>query len=271
MNDTFNINRFWLLVRRQWTENKKVYLLLWGVISISVMVLQFFSAFNEPYILYILLFCFSGCALSTTLFSRWSDYSRSSFYLLLPASVTEKFLCGLFYGIFLFIPVYCVNYFIFRYIITYLVILLFPNNLIPFSAIIYGVIHEIITTPFSTIIIIFLSFLFTQSLFMTIFIRFKRNQVLIFLITIMAILLIYNYGMGIFVTNLVNVQVGSIRVPGVFLTFYSPDFGYQSFKSVSSEHFSFIKLIWILNNLVWFLVFFILYLTARFKLKEREI
>jgi hypothetical protein len=87
----------------------------------------------------------------------------------------------------------------------------------------------------------------------------------------MAILLIYNYGMGIFVTNLVNVQVGSIRAPGVFLTFYSPDFGYQSFKSIPDEHFSFIKLIWGLNNLVWLVVFIILYITVRFKLKEREI
>lgn len=271
MNDTFNINRFWLLVRRQWTENKKVYLLLWGVISISVMVLQFFPSFNEPYILYILLFCFSGCAISTTLFSRWSDYGRSSFYLLLPASVTEKFLCGLFYGILLFIPLYCLNYFIFRYIITYLVIMLFDNKLPSFSAFINGAIHEIITTPFPTYIVIFLSFLFTQSLFMTIFIRFKRYQVLIFLITIMAILLIYNIGMWNIVTKLVRVQVGSIRTPGPFLTFFSADFGYQSFKSVISELFSFIKLIWGLNDLVWFVVFIILYITARFKLKEREI
>lgn len=87
----------------------------------------------------------------------------------------------------------------------------------------------------------------------------------------MAILIFYNYGMGIFVKLLVKDFAGSIRPPGAFLTFYSPDFWYHEFKSFSGEYFSFTRLIWGLNNLVWFIVFCIVYLAAGFKLREREI
>jgi hypothetical protein len=209
----------------------------------------------------------------TTLFSRWSDFGRSSFFLLLPASVTEKFLCGLFYGIILFIPVYCLNYFFCTYIVTYLIILLVPNNLLSFSAVISGGINEISSTPFSTYVVILLTFLFAQSLYMIIAVRFKKKQILIFLLTIMAILVLYGNGMNILMSNIAHVPRGSVRPPGIILTFLSPDFGYGKsiVNQASFEYFSFIKVIWYLNNLIWFVVFFMLYLTAWFKLKEREL
>jgi len=271
MNESFSMNRFWLLVRRQWSENKMVYLLQWGVISLFVMVLQFMDRIEEPYIFYLLLFCLSGCAMTTTLFSRWTDKGRSSLYLLLPATASEKFLCALFYGVLLFIPVFCLNYFFFRYIVTYLLIILFPNNLVSFTGMVTGGIHEVITTPLPNFLVFLLMFLFIQSIFMIIFIRFRRYQALICLITILAILIIYNYGMGTFVRHLVKDFAGSIRAPGLFLTFFSSDFWFQSYKSFSGEHFSFTRLIWILNDLAWFIVFCILYLAAGYKLREREI
>lgn len=272
MNDNLNMNRLWLLVRRQWTENKKVYLLLWGVISISLMVLSAFSQFYDLYLLYILLFCFGGCVMTTTLFSRWPDFGRSSFFLLLPASVTEKFLCGLVYGIILFIPLYCLNYFILRFIFTYLVILFFPNNLLSFSEVITGGINEITKYPSSFYAVVFLTFLLTQSLFMIIVVRFKKNQVLILMLTIMAILVLYNSGIYILMSNIIHLRGGSIRTPGPFLTFFSADFGYRSVHNQADfEYFSFIKLIWKLNDLMWLVISFMLYLTTRLKLREREL
>jgi hypothetical protein len=271
MNESFSMNRFWLLVRRQWSENRKVYLLQWIVISLFVTVLQFFDKITEPYIFYLLLFCLGGCAVATTLFSRWTDKGRSSLYLLLPATASEKFLCALFYGILLFIPVFCLNYFVFRYIVTWLVILPFKSNLISFPEMISLGIHEVIATPIPNILVFFLMFLFIQSIFMIIFIRLRRYQALVCLITILAILIIYNYGMGIFVRQFVTDFAGSIRPPGLFLTFFSSDFWFQPYKSFSGEHFSFTRLIWILNDVVWFIVFCILYLAAGCKLREREI
>jgi len=274
MNNTLNMNRFRLLVRRQWTENKKVYLLLWGVISLSLVGLTIFSEKHNLYILYILLFCFGGCVMVTTLFSRWSDFGSSSFFLLLPASSTEKFLCGLFYGLILFIPVYCLNFVIIRYIVTYFFVLFFPNNLLPFSEVISGGIHEIASIPFSYLVVVFLAFMFVQSIYMIIFLRFKKKRTLILLLTITAILVLYNTGMQILMSNIVHIHGGRVITPGVLLTFISPDFGYYVLSSGNQptyEYFSFLKLIRQMNHLVWFVVFFILYFSAWNKLKEREL
>lgn len=272
MNNTFNMNRFWLLVRRQWTENKKVYLLLWGVILISLVGLTIFSEKYDQYMLHILLFCFGGCVMVTTLFSRWSDFGRSSFFLLLPASSTEKFLCGLFYGLILFIPVYSLNFVFIRYIVTYLFVLLFPNNLLPFSAVITGGINEFASIPFFLWVVVLLAFLFVQSICMISIIRFRKQQVLIFLLILLAILVIHNLGMKILMANIAHIPEGTRLTPGILL-FFAPGFGFEgsSVNQTVSEYFSFIKLIRNLNNLIWFIVFSLLYLTAWYKLKEREL
>ena len=99
MNDTFSTNRLRLLARRQWTENKKVYLLFWGVISVVLLFLSVLSVRYEMYLAYILLFCAGGCAMASTSFSRWTDFGRSSFYFLLPASIAEKLICSLIFGV----------------------------------------------------------------------------------------------------------------------------------------------------------------------------
>jgi len=271
MNDTLSMNRLWLLVRRQWTENKTVYLLLWGVISVSLLFLSVFSLKIEMYLAYILLFCFGGVVMATTLFSRWSDFGRSSLYLLLPASVTEKFICSLIYGIFLFIPLYCLNYFFIRIVFTYLLYLLSPNNYIPFSEVIPVVLKEISSYPFSYCAVVFLTFLFIQSVFMIISVQFKKNRLFILVLTIMAILVLYNFSINILMSGLVH-QGGSIRTPGPFLTYFSADFGYRPLHNHADfEYFSFTKVVWKLNDLMWLLVFCILYLTTMFRLREREL
>ena len=274
MNETFSINRFRLLVRRQWAENKKVYLLLWGVVSLAIVINAIFGSEKyEALFVNILLLCFGGCVMVPTFYNRWSDFGRSSFFLLLPASVTEKFLCGLFYGFILFIPVYCVNYFISTYIFAYLAISIFPNNLLPFSDEIKGGLNEIGYIPFNTYIVILLAFLFAQSLFMIISVQFKKRQALIFVLTMMAVLLLYNWGINALMSKILNLHWKAFRAPGPFLAFYSPDFGYGKSLHVTGdfEYFSFIKLIKNVNFLVWFIVFSILYLTTWFRLKEREL
>jgi hypothetical protein len=271
MDNTFNMKRFRLLARRQWTENKKVYLLLWGVISLSIIVFAFFSEKNDLTGLYLLLFCFGGCVMTTTLFSRWPDSGRSSFFLLLPASSAEKFLCALFYGVILFIPVYGLNYIFVRYIVMYLVILPFPNNLVPFSSLIGSVIKEMVSFPYLYIFAL-LAFLFTQALFMIITIRFKKRQALIFLLILLAIVIVHNSGMHILMSNLAHIPRGTTMSPGV-LIFFDPGFGYQgpSGNPADSEYFPFIRLIRNLNSLIWLVVFSLLYLAAWYKLKEREL
>jgi hypothetical protein len=89
----------------------------------------------------------------------------------------------------------------------------------------------------------------------------------------MSVLVLYNWGMNILISNIAHVPRGSVRAPGIILTFLGPDFGYGTSIETQAdfEYFSFIKLIRNLNNLIWFVVFSMLYLTAWFKLKEREL
>jgi hypothetical protein len=274
MKDTFNINRFWLLVRRQWGENKKYYILLWGVISLSLLVFSL-AYNNEDYLvaIYFWVFCIGGCAMVPRLFSKWSDSCRSSFYLLLPASTTEKFLCGIFYALILFIPVYALNFLIIKYIVSYVVIMPFPNNLSPFSWVLKKGISEVFNTPYTFYIFPLLTLLFAQSLLMIIVLRFKKQHTLIFVLVCLVIMVAYNIIMKPIMSDFGKIPPGTIFTPGLLIPHFNLGFGllYKTGSSSFLENFYFIRLIRNLNYLVWLVIFLMLYLSAGYKLKEREL
>ena len=119
---------------------------------------------------------------------------------------------------------------------------------------------------------VFLAFLFAQSLYLVITVFFKKRHMLIFLLTIMLVLIIYNAGMDYYMSAIAGVPRGTVFIPGFVLTFLSPDFGYSPTGSMASmEHFSFARPVWLLNNLAWLVVFCLMYLTAFFRLKEKEL
>jgi len=279
MNETFNINRFWLLVRRQWAENKKAYFLLWGMISFALIILALISQNSDVYLAYSLLFSFGGCYLTKTFFSRWTDFGRSSFFILLPASGTEKFLCALFYGILLYIPLYILNYFFCTYIVTYgilyFICLFFPNNLESFSSQIMSCFHTFAAIPFSFYLVVFiLTFFLLQSLCMIIMIRFKKNQILIFLISLMAFLVLDQIVLRVVTLNMVTFPCARIFPPGFILTFFPGDFSYM--RSLSSfgadlERFTFLNPVRSLNGIIWILVYILFYISAWSRIKEREL
>jgi hypothetical protein len=271
MNETFNMNRFRLLAWRQWSEHKKVYLLLWGMISFALIVLALFSEKYDMGGYYLLLFCFGGCMMATTLFSQWTDFGRSSLYLLLPASVTEKFLCGLVYGIILYIPLYALNFLLFRYLITYLLVMPFENGLVPFSTILNRLVADIASVPHLDLVVL-LAFLFIQSVFLISMIRFRKRQVLIFLLIVMAIVVVHNIGMRVLMSGLAHIPPGTRLTPGI-LIFFDPGFGYEGSAGGHpvSEYFAFVNPVRYLNSLIWFVVFTLLYLAAWSGLRDREL
>jgi len=73
-------------------------------------------------------------------------------------------------------------------------------------------------------------------------------------------------------SNLAHIPEGTSIAPGI-LIFFDPGFGYvgSSGNQAVYEYFPFIKLIINLNSLIWLVVFSLLYLTAWYKLKEREL
>jgi hypothetical protein len=272
MNDTFNINRFRLLAERQWKENKKVYFLLWGVISLSILLVTVFEQ-EDLNIVYFWVFWLGGIIITPGLFSRWSDFGRSSIYLLLPASSLEKFLCGIFYGLILYIPVFSLNFLFVRYIVSSPVFLLIPGNHVSFSSFLGSGIKEIVSTHFSFYIFSLLTLLFAQSLCMISVIRFKKRQMMVFTLILLIIMSVYNIGMKMLMAGIVQIPAGTVSTPGILLPYFNLGFGYAYVHAQPPvlENFSFIGLIRNLNNLIFLIVFFFLYLSACYKLKEREL
>jgi hypothetical protein len=222
----------------------------------------------------IFLYFLVGAVITMATFPRWSDFSRSAGYMLIPASVTEKFLCGLFYGIVIYTLVFCLTYIIMAYLVTYIIVFLFfSNNLQPFQELTWMSLKEITTIPVRTYFMFFLSLMLAQSVCMICIIRFKKNQLLIFSLVFFAVLILYGLGMHKLMTEIVNPKGIIIRNPGPFLSVLTPDFGYA--KDINNQYvdefFSFTKLIGNFNRWIWFVVFAMLYLSAWFKLKEREL
>lgn len=114
MNNTFNINRFGLLLRRQWLDFGKVYLISLVVLVLSILSLYYFNMpreidynfrwddnqhvklfFKVPIFL-TLGFIFIS-VISSTYFSSLGQKDRAIVELISPTSTLEKFLSAIFY------------------------------------------------------------------------------------------------------------------------------------------------------------------------------
>lgn len=112
MENTFNFNRFMMLIRRQWISLGKIYLMAWGVLA---GLLLFFYAYSlrsvesAPnlitadhlldfrYPLFVILGLAYITIISGSYFNNLGQKPKAIFELLLPASRLEKFLTAVFY------------------------------------------------------------------------------------------------------------------------------------------------------------------------------
>lgn len=123
MNNTFDFNRFSLLVKRQWIENKKLFLMaIFGIVGILIIINSLimrwesgityetarFSIFNLSLFL-------SGSIFANYVFKDISDKNSSTSFLLIPASHFEKFLTGVLY-VFIVFPIVFLTLF---YVVDY--------------------------------------------------------------------------------------------------------------------------------------------------------
>ncbi|HMG90513.1 MAG TPA: hypothetical protein VK589_10640 [Chryseolinea sp.] len=108
-------------------ENRKAYLFLClAVAAFLVLWLGVQLNFTNPYLFservqamyYFITLFLAGCLSSGMLFSELGSKPRAIHYLLIPASTLEKFLCGLFFGVFIFF-IACSGIF---YIIDYIAV-----------------------------------------------------------------------------------------------------------------------------------------------------
>ena len=93
MNTEFSMNRFWRLIILHLGENRKLFLVIMGVVSLFLIYLDIVQ--DNVVLIFLLspiVLCLSGCLITANFYGKWSDFSQASYNLLLPATQLEKFL-----------------------------------------------------------------------------------------------------------------------------------------------------------------------------------
>ena len=115
MNQIFDFNRWWLLVGKHWSENRKKYLLSLSAIAGLLVIWYVFGLLIEPNhpipqdiqinTYYVGLFGI-GCLYASLLFSELASGPKAMNFLAVPASHFEKLLVSLLFGVIIFFVVY---------------------------------------------------------------------------------------------------------------------------------------------------------------------
>ncbi|HEY0058388.1 MAG TPA: hypothetical protein VGB56_04585, partial [Flavisolibacter sp.] len=121
MHPTFSFDRFTLLLKKHWAENKKRYILsFFAFIGLLVIWFLFIMLTDEQYPmaegLQEVTFFFSlfaiGSFYASQIFRDLGSRSRGINYLMVPASAMEKLLCSLTFGIVLFFLVFTAAFYL---------------------------------------------------------------------------------------------------------------------------------------------------------------
>ena len=124
MNNTFNINRFGLLLKRQWLDFGKIYLISFGVligaltlfyaINLTEDNLKQFSSntLNFRYPLFLITGFLFMSIISSGYFMHLGQKPKAIISILIPASGTEKFLTAIFYTVIISIPSYLLCFYL---------------------------------------------------------------------------------------------------------------------------------------------------------------
>ena len=120
MNNIFDFNRFSLLVKRQWVENKKLFLMAsFGIVGIIIVIDSLLMRWEYGYIdviprfsIFLLSFYFGGSVFTNYVFKDLSDKNISTSFLLVPASHFEKFLTGVLYAFVVFSMVFLTLFYV---------------------------------------------------------------------------------------------------------------------------------------------------------------
>ncbi len=121
MQPTFSFDRFTLLLKKHWAENKKRYILS-ALAFIGLLVIWFlFVMLTDDFhpmaeglqeVTFIFSLFIIGSFYASQIFRELGSRARGINYLMVPASAMEKLLCSLLYGIILFFVVFTVAFYL---------------------------------------------------------------------------------------------------------------------------------------------------------------
>jgi hypothetical protein len=121
MNAVFDLNRWLLYIGKHWNENKKRYLLSLGAIG-GLLVLWFSflmivnpgnpMSYGIQIVTYYVGLYLTGCIYASLVFSDLSDGPKAITYLLVPASLFEKLLSTILYGVIIYFICYTLIFYV---------------------------------------------------------------------------------------------------------------------------------------------------------------
>jgi hypothetical protein len=125
MNQIFDLNRWWLLVGKHWSENRKKYIL--SLVAIAGLMLLWFTiiilADNRSIVTEVQMSTYytglflAGCLYGSILFTDLGSKTRGFNYLVVPASHFEKLLCALFYAVVIFFVFYTAIFYVLDFLL----------------------------------------------------------------------------------------------------------------------------------------------------------
>lgn len=137
MQNSFNIARLWLLIKKQWFDNAKLYTLaalaLIGVLVISFTIWWIANKdgrrFTEEgtYAIEFLVLFSTGLIFASITFGMLGDKAKGIYWLSVPATPLEKLFCGFFYTFLVFPLIFFTSFWLVKHL-TFFFIELDPAN-----------------------------------------------------------------------------------------------------------------------------------------------
>ncbi len=268
MNQVFNLQRFTLLVKRNWADNKKRYVLsiiaFIGLLFLWFMFIQMVDkrrVYNDVFQRQTYFFClfFGGAIYASQFFRDLGSKPKGINYLMAPASILEKFLNGLLYSIvLLFIVLTLVFYFV---DVTMIYIFNKINVSMGYASSRSNVANVFIVKEHNKNIVLYLllAFVSIQSFFLLGSVYFKRYSFIKTIIALFILFFLFISWMGYFHSKI---------VPGNFTD------GFSKYEVYTNHIIQLEVPVWfsdVLFNLLKYGVPLVLWYATYFRLKEKEI
>ncbi len=137
MDNIFSFSRLGLLIKKQWYDNSRLYILsALALIGLLILIFTIWWLVNKydyrfteasTNIIFLIVLFVSGLVFASTTFAMLGDKAKGIYWLGVPATTLEKLVCGFFYSCVVFIALYIASFWLIKHI-TFLLIELNPQN-----------------------------------------------------------------------------------------------------------------------------------------------
>jgi len=277
MNSFFDLNRWFIYIGKHWHENKRKYLLSLGAIGgLQVLWFSFMLIVNQSQPMeksiqlatyYVGLFL-TGCLYASLLFNDLSEGPKAIHFLLLPASLFEKLLNALLFGVILYFICYTLMFYVVDFTMVKVANGVMSNLAEHDHSITYRA-EEVINVFFpkdfadgNGSVFILLGYFAIQSIFLLGSVYFVKFQFIKTLVSGLVVFLILVF--------FVHKVLGSFMPPGGF---FEPFKVYRIFDATKGELS--VQLPEWLSSIMLFLIKYALapclWVVTYFRLKEKEV